>query len=311
MGFAYVDLIPAAILLDNPGITREEFSELLDKTHYSWIKRYEREDPWDSYNFNEPDIKDYHSGLNGLAKVLGLTESKEFIKFQKPRVDENGLFVKAPDLWPARKEDEHAYEVVIHEKNVFEPTKVIEALSWTKLQVEDIWKEVQLSIEKGIVTRIFEEIKPFYSKFREEKFQTKEKLYEKWPQFHSDFKYDWSQKRGSLKALLAENCFFWRQQDKRYYLHDKTFDIISPSFRISRDFGYTDLILTAEAIKNKAWKLLSYRGDIHIPQFLKNFPDSRKRHGKAVWDAYTSLYAKSKQMPVRDFLKMRTFKARD
>ena len=29
-------LIPPAILLDNPGITREEFVELLNQTHSTW-----------------------------------------------------------------------------------------------------------------------------------------------------------------------------------------------------------------------------------------------------------------------------------
>lgn len=32
MGFAYSELIPPAILLDNPGVTKEEFAHFLGQT---------------------------------------------------------------------------------------------------------------------------------------------------------------------------------------------------------------------------------------------------------------------------------------
>lgn len=331
MGFAYIDLIPPAILLDNPDITREDFVRLLNKTHCSWMKRYEEQDPWNSYDSNDGYIHNYHKGLEGLAGILGLRSSKRYIEFQKEHYDEHRLLVRPPFMLPAREDADYKFEVVVHERNIVKTPEVIETLSWCRLKPGDIWEEIQMGYDKGIVTRIIEErftgkekqddedewdnigpqynykmeIKPFHGVGREEKFRTKEELYEKWPQFHPNFQYDWAQDAGSFYVMFAENNFFWRQHQGRYFLDEKTFDKISPSFRVDLRFGYTDLVVTAEAIRHKAWKLLSYRGDVHIPVFLRAFPDSRKRHARAVWDAYTSLYAKSRGMNIKDFLRLR------
>jgi len=332
MGFAYVDLIPPAILLDNVGITREGFARLLNKTHCSWMKRYEEQDPWNSYDPNDRDIHNYHKSLEGLASILGLRSSKRFIEFQKAHYDEHRLLVRPPFMLPAREGADYKFEVIVHEKNVVEIPEIIETLSWCKLEPGDVWEEVQMGHDKGIVTSVIEErfigkekqdddedeedntypqydykleIKPFYGVFREEKFKTRKELYKKWPQFHPAVQYDWAKESGSFHVMFADNCFLWRQERTRYYLDEKTFDRISPSFRTSLIFGYTDLIVTAEAIRHGAWKLLSYRGDIHIPAFLRDFQDSKVRHARAVWDAYTSLYAKSKAMTITDFLRLR------
>ena len=60
MGYPYNELIAPAILLTNPGITREEFIKLLDETHSSCIHEYRPGDPWDYYVY-EDEI--YHRGL--------------------------------------------------------------------------------------------------------------------------------------------------------------------------------------------------------------------------------------------------------
>ena len=107
-----------------------------------------------------------------------------------------------------------------------------------------------------------------------------------------------------LHGIGTEGKFFWRIEEGRYFLDGKTFDRITAGLT-SVQYGYTDLILTAEAIKHGAWKLLSRRGLKHIPDFLRDFPDSRERYRRAIWDSHTSLYAKRKGMTVNEFLRMR------
>lgn len=83
--------------------------------------------------------------------------------------------------------------------------------------------------------------------------------------------------------------------------------MIPISFRASgwKGFGYTDLILTAEAIRNKAWKLLSRRGLSHKLAFLEDFPQANERYTKAVIDAEASFNARNRGLTTTDFLRMR------
>lgn len=55
MGYAFDELIPVAVLLDHPGVTKEEFVELLEQT---------TSDGWSTLM--------YHTGLEGLAAILQL-----------------------------------------------------------------------------------------------------------------------------------------------------------------------------------------------------------------------------------------------
>ena len=47
MGYPCTDLISAAVLLSNPGITREEFVELLNQTHSTVITSVPEKAPWE------------------------------------------------------------------------------------------------------------------------------------------------------------------------------------------------------------------------------------------------------------------------
>jgi len=129
--------------------------------------------------------------------------------------------------------------------------------------------------------------------------------------------YDWNQIEGEFESRYDHTPnFFWKQVEGKFYFDLKTFDMIPASFgsewiiqqeSFDRrcEFGYTDLILTAEAIKQKAWKLLSYRGMKHNDQFLRDFSDSRRRYFKAVWDSHTSLASKLKGTTYSEFLRFR------
>jgi hypothetical protein len=329
MGYTYNDLVAPAILLDNPGITREGFAKLLDQTHSSCFHEYKPEDKWDYYN-KETEDDNYHRGLEGLAYILGLEDSQNFIEFQQPKADENGLLVKPPLMLPAREGADYQFEVIVHEKNVFEEPRIEQDQSFGKLKIGDIWEESMTGYDTGIILKILDEIKyqkgeeeeesgpgyeykmlikPFHAECREEHFKSKQELYEKWPQFHTDFANNWSQKTGHfIVGCLGGNNFLWIQKQGKYYFDKQTFDRIPASFGSSLSLGYVDLILTSEAIKHKAWKVLSRRGLQHCPQFLEDFPEAVPRYARAVWDSHTSLSAKMQGMSISNFLRFRMLK---
>ncbi len=328
MGWAYTSLIAPAILHMYPGVNREEFAELLGQTRSSSVREYDSEDPWDSHE--EFDIDIFDKGLKSVASVLSLKYTQKYINFQKDKIDKNGLELRSPYLLSLSKnKTPYKFEVGVNLENKFEEPKIIEkAYAWKELSVGDYWADWY---ESGRVKKIFSgkriredpeededddfevpdpthlyhlEVEPWRRVYKEEKFLSEEKLYEKYPLFDPRKKYNWSKKGDSFKTgvldFLAPNRFFWRQEDGKYYLDEKTFNKIKAS-----GFGYTDLILTAEAIKNKAWKLLSYKGFKHIEDFLGAFPSAKIKYDQAVWNSHTSLFAKELNLSVNDFLRMR------
>jgi len=321
MGYPYHELIPAAILLDNPGILREGFVRLLSEIPCNRLCAYSSKDPWEIKD--ETDNTDFDNGLEGLARILGLEKSQEYAEFMKPSFDENGIKISLPYLDVPLDEDVgYKYRIAIHEKNVLGTSRIVSELSWNKLCVGSLWKEVMMGLEEGLVTKIIEEkllngegvedasvpgfeykmeIISFERKGRVELYRTDEDLLEAWPQFHPDFIYDWNQERGQFMVLGNLDNFRWVMKNGKYYLDSETFNRIQASF-----IGYVDLILSSEAIKRKAWKLLSYKGRVHLPQFLRDFPDAKEVYDRAVWDSHTSLYAKQKGMTNNDLLRMRS-----
>ncbi|MDP3986792.1 MAG: hypothetical protein Q8P81_01045 [Nanoarchaeota archaeon] len=337
MGYAYNELIAPAVLYRNPGITREEFVEILDGTHTSWHYEYAPEQAWDYYNPGfEKDI--YHEGLSGLARILRLDETERFCEYQESRVDENGLLVRAPYVVPVSfLGADHKFEVIVHERNVIGKPKVIKnEYSFEKLRQGDVWKEHFMGEECGLVASIIREqfigqenpgdsrdfpgeqdpqyqydliINPIKSVWKKYKYKSEARLYRSWPTFHPDNVFDWNAVSGSFYGgfYFDINNFRWRKKDGKYFLEESTFDRIPASVNSGdgMELGYTDLILTAEAIKHNAWKLLSYRGGIHIQDFLRDFPDSREEYERAVWDSHVSLSAKSQGVNISDLLRLR------
>jgi len=332
MGYPYYELIPEAILLDHPGITKEEFIELLDRTHASKYREYNKkgEKAWD-YHDPRDDMQEHHNGLEGLAQTLRLEHTKEFAEFQTPKEDENGLYIRPPMFLPGDMAEEmlegagRKPHVIVHIKNIIHNPEEVEQLSWDKLKPGDIWEECQMGMEKGLVEKIIKEeslveqdeddeeptvsgpqyrytmvIRPIEKEWDVQKFKSLEELMKKWPQFKVMNKYNFGQETGNFS--MAEN-FIWEQKKGRYYLSKETYNQIPVSGILQK--GYTDLILTAEAIKHHAWKLISYKGLQHLPRFLEDFPDSYKRYEKAVVDAELSMFAMKKGMTITEYLRFR------
>ena len=330
MGYLYYELIPEAILLDNPGITKEEFVKLLDKTHSSKFREYKEDPRWD-YHDPRDDIQEHHNGLEGLAQTLNLEHTKEFTEFQTPKEDENGLYIRPPMFIPGEQAEEmieragRKPHVIVHIKNIIHKPKEVEQLSWEKLKPGDIWEECQMGMEKGLVEKIIKEeslvekddddedptmsgpqyrytmiIRSIEKEYDLQKFKSIEKLMEKWPQFKVMNKYNFGQETGNFS--MAKN-FIWEQKEGRYYLSEKTYSRIPISGILQK--GYKDLILTAEAIKHKEWKLISCKGLQHLPRFLQDSPDSRKRYENAVIDGELCTFARMKGITITEYLRLR------
>jgi hypothetical protein len=333
MGYAYNELIAPAILWMNPGITREEFVKLLDNTHSTWHYQYKPEQAWDYY---DPKFEEdrYHGGLGGLAAILRLDCSKEYAEFNKDVKDELGLYIRPPyarEVEEVEKEFEgFKYVVAVHKKNIVDPAEVWHNQpSVEKVVVGQMFYELYEGYPHGFVEEILKEedytnkteeegrdhgvnyyydlkVRPVHTQFIYEKFKTLDDLCKAWPVFDPKNMFDWQQEKGSfyLGPYFDTKDFHWKKIGDKYYLDELTFDEIPASIRMG-SLGYTDLILTAGAIRHNAWKVLSYRGLDHFDAYLEAFPDVKNEYGRGIWDSHTSLYAKMKGMTVNEFLRFR------
>lgn len=329
MGFPYHELIAPAILLDHPGLTKDQLANHYQNTpHYDGLSEYKSTDPWDVVLPRE------YLKSDELAETLYLEYSQAYEDFQIPTKDSNGLLLMAPNLITHLSESysnnisdfKLKYNVIKHIKNNLGSSEIVEVKlckdieegEITDLETENSYDPPEYFIEEVIEKTIIEnenydqedqgeeEIEPTYKyklKVREytsddetEVFNSEEELFEKWPQFKPENMYNWSQSKGDFKALFGGENFLWKNTNGRFYLDEETFNRIPAGFSNRRNYGYTDLILTREAIRHQAWKLLSRRGLDHLSDFLRDFPDSKAEYEKAIWDSHTSLWAKGKEM---------------
>jgi hypothetical protein len=307
MGVPYHELIPAAILLDSPGLNREELGEKLQEAQYS-AGQVPENAPWDA----SEDGKSFTP--EDLPRILGLRYSETFQQFQEPGKDTNGMPLSAPNLETDFQVAEGSllakrYKVISHIGNslgelISLPTdsSTIRAGD-TASYIDNYLEETNYFVRSVDGNRA--QVQEITALIKTETFETLEDLYRVWPQYRPENMFDFSQTNGRFNSGWSEG-FLWKLADGKYYLDEATLDQIPAGFSI-RDLtmGYTDLILTAEAIRHGAWKLLSYRGLSHLGDFLREFPDSRARYEKAVWDSHTSLFAKKREMTYIDFLRMR------
>ncbi len=319
MGYVYEGAVAPAILFRRPGLTRDEFIYFLDQVHVS-PGEVGTDDAWDSYN-KRYEIKRYHDGIEGLAHNLCLGMTKEFLRFVKPRKDRKGIPINAPLLALPGWKGKAGYRVDLHTKNHLGKPEAKNDLSYGRIGIGELWIDGALG-QTGLITRIFEErhfpdaddgpdyqyrfeVRPVTKEIRTDKFDNEKELFEAYPLYNPELKYNWNQEKGHFGGDLASG-FLWVKINGKYYLDPVLFDGISASSRCySKFMGYTDLVLTAEAIKHGAWKLFSRHGLDHMDAFLRAFPDVKAEYDRAVWDSHTSLYAKTQGMTVTELLRFR------
>ena len=166
MGYACNGLIPAAILLENPGITCEEFVELLNKTHSTCCASIPKDAPWQYHKID--DYKNFeegwfNEGLHGLAScVLNLPKTEQYEKIQKQKKDKFGIPIPTPSLIvKSHKKNcewvSPVYEVdSVLETKSYEPREITEQSDY-KLRPGDIWYSMDGYHTFGLVEEILEE----------------------------------------------------------------------------------------------------------------------------------------------------------
>lgn len=323
MGYTFDDLIPAAILLDNPGITKEEFSRRLMET--------------DSGGFG---ASDYHSELIGLAHVLRLPpllpkeafyesydslhlDAKRKFNYWRHSV-EKGTPSGYPQDFSIHEDPLKNKWSYVHRTHTVHPERVVKFENTTYngrgefLSDGGTGQNKTIDGMNGIILRILksegkhedENSEHSYS-YRRQKlhvlpfemhrlwfvYDSLAELVEKHPSVSPEKVWDFSQTHGKFnihEMSLRESAFYWRMKDGKYYLDEKTFDEIPLHWDWRRNWllGYTDLKLTASAVRTKFWKVLgNYGRDVKRLMFAAH-PETEKEYEKAVWDGETSLLAK-------------------
>ena len=348
MGMIFTELIPPAILLDHPGITRGEYANLF---HQIFIPEKRETKPKDPLNTVGARPVRYANSLYTVARELGLNFSDDYLKFITPKVDSNGLDLRQPILFSTcdniayREGDKEKFEVITHDANLLaDPRVLVDTFIRTPGYHKGIIYEDQY-LEEGIVTEVLSkrlvdntsyiiqtdegghEVRtPIHSDHfyfydviaipinivnTTHTYPTKTELFKYWPQFKAENMYDFSKPNGNFYVDSHDDKFFWMMRNGRYYLDPKSFDKMPASFNVSYQerpktelpsWGYTDLVITAEVIKHKAWKLFSRDGTKYLEEFFSEFPDSRKRYQDATFDAHLSISSGRRGISYSDFL---------
>jgi len=329
MGNPYNDLVAVAVLYLNPGITKEVFVELLDQTHSSFYRNYGAKDGLCDYNPTADDER-FHNGLVGLARLLKIELTSEYTSFITPKTDEYGLALRPPSLEDVHDEGNTRFKVIVQEGHELSKPETVFDASHERPTIGKIWDDDAL-YETGFIDEIVEvkEIPPnpelldygdpevlfesvlmvrkITGKYKIHRYQTKEKALVEWPLFDPKNQYQWNQRAGifHLGDRHGSDDFTWCQEGDRYYFDLNTYDQIPISLADSGKYGFTDLLMTVEAIKLGAWKVLSNKGFKFLGEFMERYPDVLEIWKRGVYDWGISMYAKSVGMSTRDMLRFR------
>jgi len=325
MGYPYHGLVPAAILYSKPGLTKEKFVGELERVEF-------------------PSIYEFDGGLEGLANILNLDMMRENLPrnlkgggifnynrkwgyhghiLEREIGDDNDFtgkyilykynhFVHSHEIggiiFPFREInlcDVHSVQSMIEYPSAeFEKGGSIadlhnKGISGIKVsRVEDV--ELDFGAEgqriKGVPFLVYEEsCEVFYSL---------DDFFGNYSWLRPEERFDFSQKEGELSNFLAPNLR-WFMKNGRYYLDDS---YARNNLGANRSPGgnWTDLILTAEAVKKRFWKVIEYCGKSHMEELFIRHPSSLVEYEKAIFDSHTSLHAKGKGMTISELLRMRT-----
>ncbi len=319
MGYPNHDLVAPAILLYKPGLTKEQFVTELDKVR---IPRA-----------NDDGV--YQKGLEGLACLLKLEEtndlgktsfvhsySKEFNfnpEFNYPAVE---VITEGPN-YNQYKVTHQTHKKLPPKKKAFywwHPLKVGEALRAfvydpEKSRNEYLGKVLEvLSVDEGtdgenpyapgtMAKQVVRLLPIKLTTTKEENYSSLDDLFKAYPQLHPMNRYDFNQGNGEFFKLYGEKLR-WYQRDRKFYLDENH----ARRTLVAEDVlnQWTNLILTAEAVKTGFYKLLNYKGLQHMNEFFVAHPESFLEYQKAVRDAQFSDYAKSKSMSTSEFLRFRS-----
>ncbi len=331
MGAPNNSLIPAAILLDHPGLTEEELIAAMDETRSSGTFSSHFIRDWGDYGQGRRvDYEDdrYHRGPIGFAEIMGLRQ-----KFQGT-LGENEMVIcgvvprKQNDVWLSP-----AYHVTRDAPDgVGAVEKVQEAMIYDiprpgvifqhKKEVDPVrYRIVRVLSKRPFISNGHNgssrphpdtpwiatvDAQSLQSSHTEEQFTELDALIRAYPHCDPRKMYDFSQQRGEFPIAYYRHIP-WLRRDEKYYLDTDSLMQIQnkKTGKNRREELFGDIVMTAEAIKHKAWNLLCYNGGKNAQRFLADFPEARERHDRAIADFWLSQYAVTEHMTNTDLLRLR------
>jgi hypothetical protein len=336
MGFIYDELIPVAILYDNSGLTKEEYAQklstigpcdsintqlgLVSVAEFLRLKpRSDRSINLRSYalelDFNStfdywrhtitqgfhdvPELKreGYHdSSLWVYARRSHRALPSETIALKKTSYD-SGDLLSCDYRWPQFLDGMNAHVISVQNGR--------EVKSWRDHGMNGRhWHYADQKLH----------VIPFTKQSDYFIHETLDDLFKQHSEIDPEVIWDFDQQEGSFRVGWRPKinaCFRWRQENGRLYVDKSTFDGIPLHFSMTSEegsgesYGFTDLILTAETIRTKYWKMLEHAGLRNLNELLSAHPDVIPRYERAIWDAETSLFAKRRGMTHTQLLRFR------
>ena len=331
MGEVNIHYVPAAILHTNPGINREEFINLLNEVRYIYDFKKSLADFDDPIHLEKAQ-PEFHGGIFELAQILELpinlklppnivdnafdylntNPKKKYLEslLIEPQKDNQDWISQDYYLQTGIKEKHLGEE--FHKKVYFfrkpEVGDILNAFRSSTKQISKDHIKQYLRIKK--VHNVDHEIENNYDKFTAEvdcevfnylptyeKYESLESLIEEHPEFNPDVCIDWSKSEGTFNPPnhRINRNIRWEMKDERYYLQTERL----------KEREYTSIVITAEAIRKKAWALFQFHGYDLIPKFLVENPDSYEIHQKAVIDHWLSQHAIKNNMTNTELIRYR------
>ncbi len=306
MGYPFDVLVPPAILLYNPGISKEEFAERLDRTESTGTAS-----------------STYHQGLPGLAGILQLEHSAAFKELMRKKRDKDFGYI-VEDFWNLlgglrvikRRHEDLGEQVVTVENYTKREVGEDIGIEDHKVRLDRRGKILEVisrsdnpTVEEGEPTTFPKQTfrLRLYNLFTEEdEFESVDELVAKYPHYDPNVMFNWAQEGGRFRTLISDGIG-WVQRNGHYFL-DEAFtknNLTVGEHRLIDCYAWNDLILTAEAVRTEFWKVLARRGLEHMPEFLEKHPEVVKAYERSTWDSHTSLYAKLNGMTHTELLRFR------
>jgi hypothetical protein len=341
MGGPNTYLLPAAVLYENPGVTREEFADLLNQIHFSLEGYPYPEKPWEEYDLDEEDIG-LHLGLYGLSSVLSIRDNipgssfwdcsqKEMNRLHQEIMNSE----RAPyDFYVIANRDKdnnwvspsyRVYSLVEYKESQETKTGLVH-----KEELELLKKDKELKTEfkdsKKTIKKIILDIEVL-GKGEIIEQRIGKKILKEGPFYNTKINY-----RTLTPEYIFRDFEIFEEFNKNYPQHH--YDNLGDWDKESGKFGhftlgkvlgewvktgkryylknplekfnetlFSDLIITSEIIKKKSWCLFKYYGYDNAMRFLVEHPDVWKKREKAILDYYNYKYAKAQGMNNTEFLR--------
>jgi hypothetical protein len=318
MGAPNNELIPAGILLDHPGLDREEFITALNATRSSESYACDVSRNWDDHGPANYEDDRCHRGIFGFAEILGL-ERTEYRTTMERLMRETNFYQEEEyfSVLPRKKNDawqSPQYRFRLRTSDAIGELITIENVTSSKplargMIVRQFVTGQMCSVDQVVSQRPTEPMneddeifmlstitaRTVTPQYAEEQYDDLPSMLAVHPDVDPEKMYDFTAERGRFGHLDPAP---WIQKDGRYFLDTKHL------WETRSEHLLTSIHLAASAIQLKAWNLFCYDGARHVQRFLADHPEARDRHDRAVLHWWVAKHAHQCQMTNHAMLRL-------